>query len=196
MTAGQKRVFEFICDYVRETQRAPTYRDIQTACGYASPNAAQTHVKALRAAGLIQPIRNTARSILPVRNPDSIPVFGTIPAGIPIDAVEQKGDVVEVSETVFGMKMGTKLFALRVRGQSMKDAGINDGDLVVLVNRPVRNGDIVAALVDGQSTLKRYLTRQGKAVLKPENRAMKSIRPAEDLTIQGVMIGLIRVGSS
>jgi len=90
------------------------------------------------------------------------------------------------------VKNGKNLFALRVRGDSMIDAQIADGDTVVLINRPPRNGDIVAALIDGESTLKRYAVEKGKPYLKAENRNYPDLVPASDLMIQGVMVGLLR----
>ena len=195
MTAVQKQVYDFIRQVVRARRQPATIREIQEHFRYASPNAAHEHVKALRAEGLLHPSKPGARHAQPITLEEGIPIFGTIPAGIPIDAAAEGGEFLNVSETVFGVMAGTQVFGLRVRGHSMIDAGIHNGDFVILVDRPAQEGDIVAALVDRESTLKRYLMRSGKAFLKAENPAMKDIHPADELLIQGVMIGLVRQGS-
>jgi|ERR1017187_4529519 repressor LexA len=195
VTETQKNVYDFIRRHVRQHRRGVTFREIQKEFGYASTNAAQDHVRNLRGAGVLRSDLRGARSILPVTLDEGIPVFGTIPAGIPIDVAAEGVDVIDLNESLFGMKAGAPLFALRVRGQSMINAGIHDGDIVVLTTRPPRNGDIVAALVDKQSTLKRYFEERGKVLLKAEGFGFKDIHPAEELVIQGVMVGLLRRGS-
>ncbi len=195
MTEAQKSVYDFICDYVRQHHRGVTFREIQARFQWKSTNSAQDHVKALREAGLLRTDLRGARSILPVSVDDGIPIFGTIPAGIPIDAAPEGGEFLEASETVFGLKSGTRLFALHVRGQSMTSAGIHSGDIVVLMKREPHHGEVVAALVDKQSTLKRYVVEKGRALLRAEGPGFKNIHPAEELDIQGVMVGLVRRGS-
>ena len=156
------------------------------------PNAVQGHVKALRAAGQLRKDLHGARTILPVSVDEGIPIYGTIPAGVPTDSTSENGETLEINQALFGVRAGTQAFALRVRGSSMVDAGILEGDLVVLVKRTPRNHDIVAALIDDRSTLKRYVEEKGRAVLKAEGAGHPDIRPASELVIQGVMVGLLR----
>ena len=90
------------------------------------------------------------------------------------------------------MRPNAKLFALRVRGDSMIDASILDRDIVFLTPREARPNDIVAALIDGESTLKRYLVQRGRPFLRAENPRYPDLVPATELVIQGVMVGLLR----
>jgi repressor LexA len=192
ITEPQARVLDAVRTFWRRSGRGPTYREIQSAMGYASPNAVQGHVKALRAAGQLRKDLHGARTILPVSVDEGIPIYGTIPAGVPTDSTSENGETLEINQALFGVRAGTQAFALRVRGSSMVDAGILEGDLVVLVKRTPRNHDIVAALIDDRSTLKRYVEEKGRAVLKAEGAGHPDIRPASELVIQGVMVGLLR----
>jgi repressor LexA len=192
VTKAQARVLDVVRTFWRSSGRGPTYREVQSAMGYASPNAVQGHVKALRAAGLLRKDLYGARTILPVSEEEGIPIYGTIPAGVPTDSTPENGETLEINEALFGVRAGTQAFALRVRGSSMVDAGILEGDFVVLIRRTPRNRDIVAALVDNRTTLKRYVEEKGRALLKAEGAGHPDIRPASELEIQGVMVGLLR----
>ena len=97
-----------------------------------------------------------------------------------------------VDAASFGLARNAPAFALEVRGDSMHEAHIVQGDFVIMEMREPRSGDIVAALIDGECTLKRYLTRSGTAYLKAENAAYPDLIPAQELLIQGVMVGLMR----
>ena len=122
-----------------------------------------------------------------------VPIYGQIPAGM-ATLTEQtiEGHVSLDTRSVNASKNG-KTFALRVRGDSMIDAHILDGDVVILEDRKdVQNGDIVAALIDGETTLKRYVTEHGRPYLKAENPLYPNLVPARELRIQGVMVSLIR----
>jgi repressor LexA len=191
-TEPQQRVLDVVRTFLRRSGRGPTYREVQRAMGYASPNAVQGHVKALRAAGKLRKDLYGARTILPVSVEEGIPIYGVIPAGVPTDSTSENGETLEINEALFGVRAGAQVFALRVRGSSMVDAGILEGDLVVLVNRTPRNQDIVAALIDDRSTLKRYVEEKGRVLLKAEGVGHRDIRPANELVIQGVMVGLLR----
>ena len=91
---------------------------------------------------------------------------------------------------------GARVFALKVRGESMTGAGILSGDVVVLEFREPRNGEVVAALIDGETTLKRYVVQCGKPFLKAENPRFPNLIPAQELVIQGVQVGLLRLVKS
>ena len=99
---------------------------------------------------------------------------------------------VAIDPASFGVRPGAQLFALRVRGDSMVDAGILDRDTVFLTPRDPRPGAIVAALIDGESTLKRFLVQRGRPFLRAENPRYPDLLPATELIIQGVMVGLLR----
>ena len=121
-----------------------------------------------------------------------IPLFGTIPAGLPVAAEQEPDSYISVDTATLGVRPNAKLFALRVRGDSMIDANIVDRDIVFLTPREPRPQDIVAALIDGESTLKRYLVQRGKPFLRAENPRYPDLLPVNELFIQGVMIGLLR----
>jgi repressor LexA len=122
-----------------------------------------------------------------------LPLFASIPAGSPdeyeaVDAPEK----LRFIPTTLGISNPGKAFAVRVRGDSMIDAGIFSGDIVVLEKKEPRTGDIVAALVDGENTLKRLVKENGRVYLKAENRDYPNIEPQEKLDIQGVVVSVLR----
>jgi repressor LexA len=123
-----------------------------------------------------------------------IPIYGSIAAGYP-DGVEQ-GDAVgriQIDTQTLGLRQSRKAFALRVRGDSMVDAGIFDGDTVVLDPRPPRHNDIVAALIDGETTLKRFMSPPHcPPYLKAENVAYPELYPVDELIVQGVAQAVVR----
>lgn len=119
-------------------------------------------------------------------------VRGGVPAGSA--RPEEEGDLgrLIMDLSAIGIPTNAETFALRVEGHSMIGAGINDGDTIILERREPAEGDIVAALVDNQVTLKRYVLKDGKPILRPENPAFADIIPLERLEVQGVAVGLIR----
>ena len=197
LTARQQEVLEFIRQQQRQTGFPPSSREIQAYFGFHSQTAAMNHLRALERKGVINRTPGKARSavdpnlrILPGFRP--IPVLGQIPAGMPSEALEWSGAKVGVDLAAFGVESGAEVFAVRVRGDSMIDAQIADGDTVLLQKRVPKNGESVAALIDGESTLKRYLLDRGEPFLKAENPLYPDLLPAAELVIQGVMIGLLR----
>ena len=118
---------------------------------------------------------------------------GITGAAITGDANEREPDrFLTLDVTSLGLRHGTPVYALRVRGDSMTGAAILDGDIVFLTPREPRPRDIVAALIDGESTLKRFIRHEGRTCLRAENPRYPDLLPAVDLTIQGVMVGLLR----
>ncbi len=128
------------------------------------------------------------------RTAGRIPVYGLIPAGWPQDRSQEPEDYIALDLEALGMpKPSGRVFALRVRGDSMEGAGILDGDWAIVEHgREPRPGCIVAAYIDGRSALKRYLVRGRKPFLKSENPRYPELIPAEELVIQGVLVGLFR----
>ena len=201
LTARQQQVLDFIHAHQRQHGVSPSLREIQAHFGLASPFGIQRHVDALTQKGALQRLAGKARGLLPQAHPRrgalaEIPLFGTIPAGSPTAAEQEPDNYISVDTASLGVRPNTKLFALRVRGDSMTGASIVDGDVVFLSPRDPRPRDIVAALIDGESTLKRFFMQGGSAFLHAENPRYPDLLPATDLVIQGVMIGLLRAGTS
>lgn len=197
LTDRQRDVLEFINAHHQQHGVAPSLREIQAHFGFASPFAVQRHVDALTAKGALRRLDGKARGLLPSSAPRrgtfaDIPLFGTIPAGLPTAAEQEPDSYVSVDTTPFGVRPNATLFALKVRGDSMVEASILDGDVVFLTPREPRPRDIVAALIDGESTLKRFLVQRGRPFLRAENPRYPDLLPVNELMIQGVMVGLLR----
>jgi repressor LexA len=197
LTARQQEVLEFIRRQQRKTGFPPSSREIQAHFGFHSQTAAMNHLRALERKGVIMRTPGKARSAVDpnfrfLSGFQQVPVLGQIPAGMSSETTEWPEASLAVDLMAFGVKDRTEVFALRVRGDSMIGAQIADGDTVILHQRLPKSGDVVAALIDGESTLKRYLLDRGEPFLKAENPAYPDPVPAAELTIQGVMIGLLR----
>ncbi len=122
----------------------------------------------------------------------AVPLLGSIVAGRPDSETQSPASCVSVDVESLRLPKGSTKFALKVRGESMVDAGIRDGDIIYFEFREPRSGDIVAALIDGESTLKRYVMQGGRPFLKAENPKFPKLIPARELVIQGVQIALVR----
>jgi repressor LexA len=196
LTERQKGILEFIQSEQREKGITPSTREIQHHFGYASQTSVMQYLGALERKGFLNRHARKARALItPVQKVriTDIPIYGQIPAGM-ATLTEQniEGHVSLDTGSVNASKNG-RTFALRVRGDSMIDAHILDGDLVILEDRKdVQNGDIVAALIDGETTLKRYVMEHGRPYLKAENPLFPDLVPARELRIQGVMVSLVR----
>jgi repressor LexA len=121
-----------------------------------------------------------------------IPIFGTIPAGHPSDQQQESDRCISIDPDCIQLPRNARTFALQVRGDSMKDAAIVEGDVVIMEFCEPRSGDIVAALIDGETTIKRYLVQRGKPFLRTEKPKYPDLMPAHELVIQGVFRALIR----
>ena len=173
-------------------------REIQAQFGFASQTAAMNHLRALERKGVIQRQPGKARAVAMVsqlgRNRIiDIPIYGCIAAGFAETAEQSSLGTVSVDAVSAGIRRNARTFALRVRGDSMTDAKIDDGDVVILEHKHPRHGDIVAALIDGETTLKRLVADDGAPYLKAENPRYTNLIPAQELVIQGVQIALLRV---
>ncbi len=201
LTARQQQVLDFIHTHQRQQGISPSLREIQAHFGFASPFAVQRHVDALAEKGALQRLAGKARGFLhPAHHPGSahvsVPLYGVIPAGLPVDAEQQADRRISVDAASLGVPANARLFALLVQGDSMIGAHIVENDIVFLTPREPRPRDIVAALIDGESTLKRFLVQRGRALLRAENPRYPDLLPATELVIQGVMVGLLRAGVS
>ncbi|MEA3213351.1 MAG: repressor LexA [Chthoniobacter sp.] len=197
LTKRQKEILDFIDRVQTRSGVMPSTREIQEHFGFASQTAAVNHLRALERKGVIQRQAGKARAMVLVSNLRrqkiiDIPLYGQIAAGMAEATDQQDEGMISVDAESIGIGRGKRVFALKVRGESMIDAGISDGDLVVLEIKEPRPGDVVAALIDGETTLKRYLSTHGRPVLKAENPAFPNLVPVGELLIQGVMVALIR----
>ena len=175
----------------------PSTREIQEHFGFASQTAAVSHLKALEKKGVITRLEGKARGLIFTDGLDrepivDVPIFGMIPAGYGEDVEPQSEGCLSVDTSSMGVSPNAKAYALRVRGDSMIDAHIVDGDHVVLEYKDPRDMDVVAALIDGETTLKRYVIKNSDPFLRAENRNYPDLIPARELIIQGVMVGLVR----
>jgi repressor LexA len=196
LTDRQKNVLNFIQHEQREKGITPSTREIQNHFGFASQTSVMQYISALERKGFINRQARKARTLITplqkVRITD-IPIYGQIPAGMASVTDEQIEGHVSLDAASLNASKNNRTFALRVRGDSMLDAHIVDGDIVILEDRKdAQSGDIVAALIDGETTLKRYVVEHGRPYLKAENPAYPNLIPARELRIQGVMISLVR----
>ena len=197
LTQRQRELLDYLRNEQRETGVMPSTREIQRHFGFASQTAAMTHLRALERKGVIQRHPHKARAVVFPEDLDrplivDVPVFGTIPAGFPSDAPPQPEGCISVDINTLGIPKNARTFALRVRGDSMINAHILDGDHVILEIKDPRRNDIVAALIDGETTLKRYVVENGRAYLKAENPAYPDLIPVSELLVQGVFLALLR----
>ncbi len=190
MTHRQQEILDFIYMYARENGYPPTIRAIGEHFGIKSPNGVADHLKALVRKGEIRVSPNKARAIELLRRPEAgIPLIGRIAAGAPILAAENIEDHITI-ERMF--PMDGRCFALRVKGDSMIEDGIHDGDIVVVrPQRTAENGDIVVALLDDEATVKRFYREKRHVRLQPANSAYAPI-VATQVEICGRVIGVIR----
>src|SRR3982751_1083166 len=196
LTDRQKRVLDFIQREQREKGMTPSTREIQNHCGFASQTSVMQYIAALERKGFLDRHARKARALITpamkVRIAD-IPIYGQIPAGMSALTEQSIEGHISLDARPVNASKNSGTFALHVRGDSMIDAHILDGDIVILEDRKdVQNGDIVAALIDGETTLKRYVVDRDRPYLKAENSAYPDLVPARELRIQGVMVSLVR----
>lgn len=202
LTPRQREIFEWVKGFIEEHGMPPTVREIGAAFGIKSSSVFDL-LKAIERKGYLRRGALGARSlIVEERNPrhtcgcEEVPVVGRIAAGQPIEAVEHDCGTVAVRKDLL---RGRDAFALRVEGDSMIEAGILDGDYVVVRKQETaENGDIVVALIDDQATLKRfYLEEDGCVRLEPANREMAPIHVTSgEFRVQGKVVGVMRIMDS
>jgi repressor LexA len=193
LTKRQKEILDFIRSYRAEHGISPTQREIRENFQLSSFGTVQKHLKRLEEKGALSRESNRSRGIAPkdeVSAARGVPLLGQVAAGRPIEPFPQE-ESIEVPSSLLGKG---EHFVLRVRGESMVDDGILDGDFVVVARREKAEiGQTVIALVRGEATLKRYYMDGHRVRLQPANAAMKPLTfDARDVTIQGVVTGLIR----
>jgi repressor LexA len=200
LTSRQQQVLDFIVSSQQAQGVPPSLREIAGHFRFRSMTAAADHVRALRRKGFLEGQPRQARSLRAtsplqhLRHPIAdIPLYGTIPAGFAADRRQEPAGCVSIDVESLGIKPTARTFALEVRGESMIGRHIMDGDLVVLEHGVTPHpGDVVAALIDNESTLKTFAIENGRPFLRAENPLFPKLFPAGELVIQGVMIALIR----
>jgi repressor LexA len=198
LTKRQEEILKYISDYLTEHGYPPSYQEIADAFSIASKNGVVRHLKALIRKGYIDKTDTSARSIRIIdqkyqssTNMISVPVIGRVAAGFPVLAEENIEDYVAVPRKI--IKTEGRYFALRVQGDSMINAGIFDGDLVIVRSANKGNAnDIVVALLEDEVTVKRLVSQGSQAYLKAENPEYPDIHPEQEWHIQGKVVGLIR----
>ena len=188
----QQKIYEYIAACIREQGYPPSVREIGEAVGLKSPSTVHFHLKRLEEAGVIEKGAGKGRAITLRESPkpeNQVPVVGNVAAGSPILAEENITDTISLPTDIVG---DAPSFLLSVRGESMIEAGINDGDYVVVKEQPVaNNGDIVVAIIDDGATVKRFYKESDHIRLQPENSAMEPIITT-DCSIAGKVVAVFR----
>ena len=188
----QRKIYEFLLERSQTNSVPPSVREIGAAVGLSSTSSVQANLTALENAGYIERdpmLKRSIRVLGQADNVTSVPLLGTVTAGMPILAVEQVEGYLPYNGKVSKDK---PLFALRVRGESMLWAGILDGDIVFAERTPVAsNGEIVVALVGDEATVKTFYKEKGHFRLQPENDAFEPII-VNEVTILGKVVAVLR----
>lgn len=194
LTARQTEVLELIKRHIEDSGMPPTRADIAKELGFKSANAAEEHLRALARKGAIEMIAGASRGIrLPESN--GIPIVGYVAAGYPVLAEEHVDDYCDIAPSFFSPRAD---FFLRVRGESMQDVGIMEGDLLAVhKTHEANNGDIIVARVDDEMTVKRLHKTRSKHLinLEPENPEFNTIEVdlrEQEFSIEGISVGVIR----
>jgi repressor LexA len=197
----QKKILDFILGTVEDRGYPPSVREIADAVGLASPSTVHAHLEALQRKGYIRKDATKPRAIEisyapgvgPSANRDGVrhvPLVGRIAAGSPTQALQEIEDVMPLPASIVGHG---DFFMLRVKGDSMHDAGIHDGDYVVIRKQDdATSGEIVAALLDDEATVKTLVRTDGRTILRPENPAFEPIEITGDGRIMGKVVALLR----
>lgn len=192
LTKKQKEIFDYISSYILDNGYAPSYREIASHFQLSSVATIAEHINTLRSKGYLDTEPGSARSVQiseSVKEDTAfIPLMGFIAAGFPIEAV-RTAETLDIPRDMYG----PQVFALKVRGDSMIDDGILDGDYVIIEKCPrPKNGDIVVALLDKDNvTLKRYYREKNYVRLQPSNKKYAAIK-TKSVEIQGKVKGVIR----
>lgn len=196
LTARQQQILDLIRSHIHTTGYPPTRAEIAEQFGYRSVNAAEQHLKALEKKGIIEIVKGTSRGIRLTDDaapPRGIPIVGDVAAGEPILAQQNVEDYLNVEATMFSPPAD---FFLRVRGDSMREVGILDGDLLAVRSTPdAQDGAIVVARIDDEVTVKRLRRHRNKVSLLPENANYEPIEvdlARQELVIEGLAIGVLR----
>ncbi len=193
LTKKQKEVLDYIISFFASYDRSPSYSEIQKHFGFKSKGSVQDYVKYLRGAGYLE---ETESGVIELsEKPESmtqIPLLGDVAAGTPLETESnQDVELISVPQEMTGRG---KYFALNVKGNSMVDDGILDGDIIVVKSqKEARDGQTVVAIIDGGATVKRYYFRKNKIELHPRNKELSPLIVDQgDFSIEGIVTGLVR----
>ncbi|MGB5261825.1 MAG: transcriptional repressor LexA [Gammaproteobacteria bacterium] len=193
LTNRQAEILELIRSYIAEEGCPPTRAEIAETLGFRSPNAAEDHLRALERKGMIELVPGSSRGIRLLDEGYGLPVVGRVAAGEPVLAEEHIEDYCQLEPNTFRPRAD---YLLRVSGDSMRDIGIHDGDLLAVHRtRRAENGQIVVARLDDEVTVKRFRQRGSIVRLLPENPDYEPIRVdlrEQDLVIEGLGVGILR----
>ncbi len=194
LTPRQEEILNLIREWIETTGLPPTRAEIAERFGFSSPNAAEQHLKGLAKKGMLELVPGTSRGIR-LAGGGGVPVVGQVAAGSPILAQENIERHVQFDAALFSPRAD---YLLKVRGMSMKDAGILDGDLLAVHRSPeARAGQVVVARIGDEVTVKRFQKRGHTVKLLPENPDFQPIEvdlTRQDLVIEGIAVGVIRNG--
>jgi repressor LexA len=205
-TEKQLRILDVIRQFTAEMGYPPSVREIGERVGLSSSSTVQSHLKTLERRGLLRRDPTKPRALVPAdmvlraaapparreSGPEtiSLPIVGRVAAGVPITATENHEDTFVLPASFVGKGSGS--FMLRVKGDSMVDAAILDGDLIVVAPQPTaHNGEIVVAMIDGEATVKTFYREANRIRLQPENRTMEPIY-VDDVTVVGRVEAVVR----
>lgn len=198
LTPRQSQVLDIIKDQIQQTGMPPTRAEIARILGFKSANAAEEHLKALAKKGVITMMPGASRGIRLVEDAEEdagLPLIGRVAAGEPILAQQHIESHYQLDPSLFHPAAD---FLLRVKGMSMKNIGIMDGDLLAVhKTQEVRNGQVVVARLDDEVTVKRFQRKGNKVSLLPENEGLDPIEidlRSQELIIEGLAVGVIRNG--
>lgn len=195
LNVQEKRVFDYLKEQIREKGYPPSVREICAALGFKSTSSAHQYIARLAEKGYIDKgdLKTRAIKIVGDEPTISIPVVGKVAAGEPILAQENIEDYFSIGESFFSQSdLKSDTFVLKVQGESMINAGINNGDYIIVTKQDTaRNGQIIVAMIDGDATVKTFYKEKDHVRLQPENDTMDPII-VKDVQIVGKVVGLFR----
>ncbi len=206
ITKKQKEVLDYITSYASENGYSPTQKEIKDHFCFKSFGSVQRYIKYLTNDGYLRIDWNARRGLKVISNPDqlqeaqtdhsfvSIPLFGEIAAGIPIEAIENPDETIAIPKNM--VTSAAHYYALKIKGDSMIEDGIFEKDLIVCKHqKDAKNGETIVAIINGEATVKKLHKKKGVIELHPANQAMSPILITKDsgqFSIAGVVVGLLR----
>lgn len=195
LNTQEQRVLDYIKEQIRDTGYPPSVREICAALGFKSTSSAHQYISRLADKGYIskKDLKTRAIRVVGAESTIAIPIVGKVAAGEPILAQENIEDYLSIGESFFTQdSLKNDNFILRVQGESMINAGINDGDYIIVTKQSTaRNGQIVVAMIEGDATVKTFYKESDHIRLQPENDTMEPII-VKDVQILGKVVGLVR----
>lgn len=195
LNVQEQRVLDYIKETIRTTGYPPSVREICAALNFKSTSSAHQYISRLADKGYIdkKDLKTRAIRVVGAESTISVPIVGKVAAGEPILAQENIEDYFSIGESFFRQdELKNDNYILKVQGESMINAGINDGDYIIVSKQETaRNGQIVVAMIDGNATVKTFYKENGYIRLQPENDTMEPII-VKDVTILGKVVGLFR----